>query len=593
MLDECKGDKFEEVLAAFSTAVVKKLLTAREADFQNAAKKLALAKELNMEEQESLLPLAIAHRASLTKSLRERSELRHHYGALGHMLVEKDGEIEKRSMETSTIATEISKKKATNFENIRLEFKNCWFGDKRWADAILEGGVSQGNDGLLEMSFDDVWNEVGSGIDGETKTQTSRDVLAELDDKVAKQQRRLQRWQSYRDSLRATQNHPEQPIAECPKVNTRLLFRDHQDLRVGALPVQTATANAPSSQAFIMSEYESLVASMHGELAAVSSSKLAPKSEMAKRKNTPISSKTKRWSDEVPGPRDAATSFHKGVDVAGSSKTIPRHSQDEGSPLKPALDPSKHPRPTRVAFGGSISPSLTSVDHGNSLSSEDDERADNLRSQSASQTHLTRAPTSRETRGSVKEVPRQSFTTFVHSAINSPIGPAGKSILPNEHSHHDKKDFDAKPDLPHKPGKQKAIVSADHRVGITLLERTRQSMSMLPNTNTRRRQSMMEKPRQPQSYPTNPLPTPGKPARDVDSEASMPREELFSQEADYASVFKSRPRIAQSPTISPIANTQSLGNFDSRVEEMDDVSLGGIELDSSPIARSKEGLKGF
>lgn len=79
MLDECKGEKFEEVLGAFSTLVLQRVLAAEQDLEPTRARRLALAQRLTSEEQQSLLPLAIAHRSSLSALLRKKARLRHKY----------------------------------------------------------------------------------------------------------------------------------------------------------------------------------------------------------------------------------------------------------------------------------------------------------------------------------------------------------------------------------------------------------------------------------------------------------------------------------------------------------------------------------
>lgn len=64
------------------------------------------------------------------------------------------------------------------------------------------------------------------------------------------------------------------------------------------------------------------------------------------------------------------------------------------------------------------------------------------------------------------------------------------------------------------------------------------------------------------SFPINPFETPQK-------RGPTPQDELFDESADYASVFKSRPRIAQSPVASPAVHVSPLGEFD----------LGGVDAD--------------
>ena len=59
-----------------------------------------------------------------------------------------------------------------------------------------------------------------------------------------------------------------------------------------------------------------------------------------------------------------------------------------------------------------------------------------------------------------------------------------------------------------------------------------------------------------QLYPINQFETQEKPAQRLSvlspvSNDSTPRENLFSEDAEYTSVFKSRPKIVQSPMLSP------------------------------------------
>ena len=119
---------------------------------------------------------------------------------------------------------------------------------------------------------------------------------------------------------------------------------------------------------------------------------------------------------------------------------------------------------------------------------------------------------------------------------------------------------------------------------LTLLERTRQSMSLLPNPagpgHDHSRKSMSKQPRQSQLFPVNQFETPRKrPTMDVSlarmdrtrSGSSTPRDHLFSEEADYASVFKSRPKIALSPALSPDRSDFGLNSM--LEEDLGDLTL--------------------
>ena len=113
---------------------------------------------------------------------------------------------------------------------------------------------------------------------------------------------------------------------------------------------------------------------------------------------------------------------------------------------------------------------------------------------------------------------------------------------------------------PRPPSKKENVpkkATTDLRISsISLLERTRQSMSILP-AKAREPQKL----RQSQSFPINQFVTPRKQQPNSNNEESgkdsTPRELLFAEEADYTSVFKSRPRIKISPISSPMPHEGS------------------------------------
>lgn len=114
----------------------------------------------------------------------------------------------------------------------------------------------------------------------------------------------------------------------------------------------------------------------------------------------------------------------------------------------------------------------------------------------------------------------------------------------------------------------------------SLLERTRQSMSMVPPQPRASRKSINVR-RNSKIYPTNQFETPRKPQ--TISELTPP-DELFSPGAGYDSVFKSRPKVGFSPTISPVPGDDSIvsGSQDATRSSEDGL---GWEGESSPLAR--------
>ena len=93
MLDECKGEKFFELLALFSNAVLKKALAAQKSNSHDegaaVARRLATATALPRDQQASLLPLAIAHKAALVNVLKRKDEKRRRFAEFEKQLEDR------------------------------------------------------------------------------------------------------------------------------------------------------------------------------------------------------------------------------------------------------------------------------------------------------------------------------------------------------------------------------------------------------------------------------------------------------------------------------------------------------------------------
>jgi hypothetical protein len=98
MLDECKGEKFYEILAIFSNAALKKVLGARQRSVRDEAiaRKIAVTPTLSAGQQQSLLPLAIAHKAALVNVLRRKEQKRRRYLEFEALLDRKTEDINRR-----------------------------------------------------------------------------------------------------------------------------------------------------------------------------------------------------------------------------------------------------------------------------------------------------------------------------------------------------------------------------------------------------------------------------------------------------------------------------------------------------------------
>ena len=96
MLDECKGDRLEEVLAVFSNAVLKKVLQIQGASYEALAQQLALENFSYSGERTILSALIVAHKASLSKHLRGKEDTRARYHDFSDLLNLNDRRIARR-----------------------------------------------------------------------------------------------------------------------------------------------------------------------------------------------------------------------------------------------------------------------------------------------------------------------------------------------------------------------------------------------------------------------------------------------------------------------------------------------------------------
>lgn len=167
MLDECKGDKLMEVLAMFSTAVLRKA----ESRYTNSRKssvsaRLAVA---NAVDASLLLPLTVAHGASLSRLADRREEQNNRYIQFNNLLDGNYLQLQER-LEASESVRRPPTADADGNQVHKVLHQN-WSGNMTWAETILCGeDNANAGDSPLEMSFDGVWQAVADGTKLEARS---------------------------------------------------------------------------------------------------------------------------------------------------------------------------------------------------------------------------------------------------------------------------------------------------------------------------------------------------------------------------------------------------------------------------------------
>lgn len=455
MLDDCKGEKFDELLAVFSTAVLRKVLAVSSDDGPlNPAINLSTAKGLTPEQYQLVVPLVLAHRVSLGAMGERRARVRNTHEKFSELLDNKKAELASRSNASLPNPAEES----VDFNTLLREVNTNWLGSQEWAETLLHGGSRTSHDTFLELPFAKAWSKANaSSIEG-LRADASQDLLADLESRVSRQQARLRRWRIFRDSIRRESSSVLAPASTGS--NSPLEFSRHQTLTIASISkaVRQSIGGSSIGSSYLTENDELLLSSMNEALAQIS-----------------------------------------GKPQTSAFPTSP-HSRD-AEVDKPAVLEDTNPLP---------SPRLE---------------------QKEPDRQTTSPPMETNQRASSPPEPnsRQSESPSVH--ISEP---------------------DPTPDPEPQPRT------------FTLAERTRKSMSLIPPSTKNPRGSIRSrKPRS--SFPVNQFETPRKQSAqssDAPSGRSTPRDQLFDDNADYASVFRSRPRVAHSPILSPAVHVSPVDEFD-------------------------------
>lgn len=629
MLDECKGEKFEEVLGAFSTLVLQRVLEAEQNPQPTRARRLALAQRLTSEEQQSLLPLAIAHRSSLSTLLRKKARLRLRYREFKTVLDAKQLEIRtKANNHELSKAGEVSVGPPENLGRLKEYFELHWQGDSRWIDDIFGHGKQGTIDPLLDTPFSDSWTRLTDST-ADQPAPKQQGLLQQLGERVAAQEARLKQWKQFREDLEITSTNVEnvQKTKQNQVFDLKFSSRAKTDLHPDTDSTGeevTQDSAAQESIAVIVTEYQGLMDSMRRELAAVDAVKYGSD-------HNHTAALPKKQGME--GLRQLSSSM--GLDIAKSSHPEPlrlaakvnarsekgRNYDSEASRKQmgtnsgPEFNDSGELRPIkRLEVSAQFSnrepgrsedissnttkdpfvPVKLETNSNEVISSLEDSRALSSKSDSITAGQGDEAPTDLNEKECLAP-------QTIRSTINAVSPPKPKLSLLERTRQSMALVKPEESDRLTEPATavstsitsiaENTLQSSDAPIKRreTLLERTRQSMSLItpkppPQKGTEQRRTS-------KLYPTNQFETPGKQqSASQKDELSTPPELLFEQDANYASVFKSRPKVALSPTATSMMMHDELDDIIEGESSEDDHDDGAFVRgsNSSPSVRAKE-----
>jgi hypothetical protein len=636
MLDECKGEKFFEVLAFFSNTVLKKTLTAQSKNKSTAvARILSTANTLSHDRQASLLPLAIAHKAALVNILTKKEEKRRRFTEFEATLNVKKEEINQRLKQCQAAPRNrkslIPEKEAVA---IKKQLKSNWIGNQKWLDTMLHGDDVQTEDAFLSGSFQDVWHMVEKGQKlGDAAPETG--LLENLQARVQEQQTRLQRWKNFHETMLKEETKPSTSVPKAQVLVKDVRFDDHLQLQLRSTK---ASGTEPVQQRSSCSEYQNILSDMEAELSRIAKAK-HNRSDAPQIKRRTSSLKAGRSPERRIKSKTESASSRPAIPAKTTNPTPPIRTETRDDiplrslPQEPAITPINSDTTlvgqpsTSMRTGPPTSQPVESTVH--------DEQEDIQETSDP----LPTAPTSTPPFPAHSPIPPDSTSpspqptpympseppillppTLTHEeaiaeAIISSIGNATPSPIKKSQPRLSLADrtrmsmahttsfppiteSPPSPPSPTLPVFQPPTLQPDRRA--TLHERTMLSMAAMA-ANSRQslapqqsRHGGRKSSSRTSIYPINQFDTPRtrksinviEESRANEKEVT-PKEELFSDDVDYERIFKSRPKIATSPIFSP--SIRIGGGPDGDEDEFDEgvtgVDLGDVDVDSDEDER--------
>lgn len=290
MLDECRGERLEEVLAAFSSAVLKQAAEVQQLSSQlypPIALELAVEKRGHAGERMEMNPLLLAHKASLRAKLEQKKASKAQYRNLAKLLDSKEQELSRRKEQAHGNGR---RPRITEHDksDMRRAVRNNWAGNEQWQEALVYGDSKKRNDGVLTAPFDRVWRRVRAGRLGELEDK-SGGLLQQLDNRVRVQQERLGKWQNFRKEMFGDLSGPPMKESDQPRreKGIDLGLGVHESLQLETMGSRRLTmSKAPR----VDGEYGDLLNGLETELKKINQTSVAPSLRQLRRGARPLDS---------------------------------------------------------------------------------------------------------------------------------------------------------------------------------------------------------------------------------------------------------------------------------------------------------------
>ncbi|MCJ1393071.1 hypothetical protein MMC18_005943 [Xylographa bjoerkii] len=516
ILDDCKGPRFEEVLAALSTSVIYKILAEDDND-TSVVRQLLLGNQNAGSADISIL--SMSYRASLTKRLSTKEELGRRYRKLGRMLDLKSHEIEQRGDSYLTASRDRMERSVPQRTVAKLtkHLVENWQGDQSWIDILVRSDRFRPRNSLLEQPFDKIWRHASNDTLYKVHLNNSESLLGDFEERVSVQNERLEKWKQIKESLDKNTKYTIQSVpSQVDNIKNTVDSPRQPDQRHSWM---------------LPSRYREPTSVVDVGIRETHSSSTVQDGKSRLKDVQPISGAFIEGTIPTRSFIVAADSKLQSAseEIAGTD-TPPLTTDDDTLNTSSGTD---RFRPESVNVAGSFG----------HIADETSPQQINAHAESDALAALKQSSSVVDTQAPIAQ---QRMSLAERTRLSMMLASPVKGLQNEETQSH----VAPLPTLPQQEDdslcRADSFSTAGHYRSASLLDRTRQSMSLMSTTSQGRRQSL--KPRASKVYPVNQFNSPGREQSLTEAaELSILEEILPDPDADYETVFKSRPKIALSP----------------------------------------------
>ncbi|RYP70419.1 hypothetical protein DL771_005460 [Monosporascus sp. 5C6A] len=284
MLDECKGERLEEVLAVFSSAVLKKLVAERALNGgpeyrPTISEKISLENWGYTGDRTVLNALLLAHKVSLSCLLAKKGTARQRYKEFEELLSSKERGIIQRKEQSNTPNEVEHQIDASTKERVGRTLRRNWTGNDRWIDSLLFNDTNPPKGGFLGTDFDEIWAGVENGQVSDIESRNAG-LLEQLDERVRLQKARLEKWNGFREKMfgNSPSGPPQQKEDESKPKTRGIEFNAHQNLAVDPKETEEISKRVAS----VPGEYAKILGDMKSEFDRITKAKIPNFSSLLK-----------------------------------------------------------------------------------------------------------------------------------------------------------------------------------------------------------------------------------------------------------------------------------------------------------------------